>query len=165
MDFWSTVQSVRVVSITPRDATSVLARLTYDWREGHSTTEDRWLSVAIVNGRLLISDSAVANSNSTVTVTAQPDSSAAQAPKMSAYDKEFLSLMSQEGWGCTDNSDAEQCQRKMVSFAHQVCSYSGVSIDVIYQNFPVPDYFGPREERRAIANAQQAYPNCTFTGS
>ncbi len=49
--------------------------------------------------------------------------------------------------------------------AHQVCSYSGVSIDVIYQNFPLPSYFGPREDRRAIANAQQAYPNCTFTGS
>ena len=42
------------------------------------------------------------------------------------------------------------------------CSYS-VSIDVIYQNRTF-SYFGPREERRAIANAQQAYPNCTFTG-
>jgi hypothetical protein len=165
LDFWSTVQSVRVISITPRDAASVLARLTYDWKDGHSTTEDRWLSITNVDGRMLISDSAIANASSNASVTAQPGFPGTSGPTMSPYDREFLSLMAQEGWGCTDNSDAEQCQRQMVSFAHQVCSYSGVSLDVIYQNFPLPSYFGPREERRAIANAQQAYPNCTFTGS
>ena len=164
LDFWSTVQSVRLVSVTPRDATSVLARLTYDWKDGHSTTEDRWLAMEVLNDHILIADSAVATSNSTVTVTAAPTTTQS-APELSRYDQEFLSLMAQEGWGCTDNSDPNECQRQMVSFAHQVCSYSGVSIDVIYQNFPVPSYFGPREERRAIANAQQAYPNCTFTGS
>ena len=86
-------------------------------------------------------------------------------PGLSAYDLNFLSLMSQEGWGCTDNSDAEQCRKQMVSFAHQICSYSGQPIDLIYQNFGLPSFLGPREERRAIANAEQAYPNCTFTGS
>ena len=73
--------------------------------------------------------------------------------------------MSQEGWGCTDNSGTEQCKKQMVSFAHQICSYSGQPIDLIYQNFGLPAFLGPREERRAIANAEQAYPNCTFTGS
>ena len=86
-------------------------------------------------------------------------------PGFSAYDENFLSLMSQEGWGCTDNSGAEQCKKQMVSFAHQICSYSGQPIDLIYQNFGLPAFLGPREERRAIANAEQAYPNCTFKGS
>ena len=86
-------------------------------------------------------------------------------PGFSAYDQNFLSLMSQEGWGCTDNSGREQCKKQMVSFAHQICSYTGQPIDLIYQNFGLPAFLGPREERRAIANAEQAYPNCTFTGS
>jgi hypothetical protein len=29
--------------------------------------------------------------------------------------------------------------------------------------FGIPEFFGPREEGRAIANAETAYPNCTFT--
>lgn len=102
---------------------------------------------------------------STVTVQATPPPTTISIPGPSVYDQKFLSLMSQEGWGCTDNSDAEQCRKEMVSFAHQVCSCSGEPIALIYQNFPVPSFFGGREERRAIANAQQAYPNCTFTGS
>lgn len=99
------------------------------------------------------------------TVTVPPPGAVTSIPGPSIYDQNFLSLMSQEGWGCTDNSDAEQCRKQMVSFAHQICSYSGQSIDLIYQNFGLPSFLGPREERRAIANAEQAYPNCTFTGS
>ena len=101
----------------------------------------------------------------TVTVPAAPPPTVTSAPGPSVYDQNFLTLMSQEGWGCTDNSDAEQCKKEMLSFAHQICSYSGQPIDLIYQNFGLPSFFGPREERRAIANAEQAYPNCTFTGS
>jgi hypothetical protein len=86
-------------------------------------------------------------------------------PGFSAHDENFLSLMSQQGWGCTDNSGAEQCKKQMVSFAHQICSYSDQPIDRVYQNFGLPAFLGPREERRAIENAEQAYPNCTFTGS
>jgi hypothetical protein len=100
----------------------------------------------------------------TVTVQATPPPTVTSTPGLSVYDQNFLSLMSQEGWGCTDNSDAEQCRKQMVSFAHQICSYSGQPIDLIYQNFGLPSFLGPREERRAIANASQAYPNCTFTG-
>ena len=101
----------------------------------------------------------------TVTVQATPPPTVTSTPGPSAYDLNFLSLMAQEGWGCTDNSDAETCKKEMLSFAHQICSYSGQPISLIYQNFGLPSYFGPREERRAIANAEQAYPNCTFTGS
>jgi hypothetical protein len=100
-----------------------------------------------------------------VIVTAAPLAPPVVIPGLSVYDQNFLSLMSQEGWGCTDNSGAEQCRKQMVSFAHQICSYSGQPIDLIYQNFGLPSFLGPREERRAIANAEQAYPNCTFTGS
>jgi hypothetical protein len=100
-----------------------------------------------------------------VVVTAAPPAPTAVVPGLSVYDQNFLSLMSQEGWGCTDNSGAEQCNKQMVSFAHQICSYSGQPIDLIYENFGLPSFLGPREERRAIANAEQAYPNCTFTGS
>jgi len=80
LDFWSSVDSVRVISIGSRDAASVLAHLTYDWKDGHSTTEDRWLSMAVGNGGILITDSGVANSNTTVTVTATQASPANPAP-------------------------------------------------------------------------------------
>lgn len=99
------------------------------------------------------------------TVAPSTAPAATPTPGFSAYDENFLSLMSQEGWGCTDNSGRGQCKKQMVSFAHQICSYSGQPIDLIYQNFGLPAFLGPREERRAIANAEQAYPNCTFTGS
>ena len=99
------------------------------------------------------------------TVALQTPAAAAPTPGFSAYDEQFLSLMTQEGWGCTDNSSAEQCKNQMVNFAHQICTYSGQPIDVIYQEFDLPAFLGPREERGAIAKAEQAYPNCTFTGS
>jgi hypothetical protein len=83
----------------------------------------------------------------------------------SVYDKAFLDLMAQEGWTCTDTQDHEQCGKEMLSFAHQACSYSGQSYSFLYQTFGLPSMFGPREMRRALANASQAYPNCTFTGS
>lgn len=55
--FWSSIQSVRLISVSPRDATSVVARLSYLRRDGVVDTEDRWLSVVAEDGRLLIYDS------------------------------------------------------------------------------------------------------------
>jgi hypothetical protein len=46
-----------LVAVTPRDATSVTARIRYVLREGRTDTEDRWLSVVPTNGQLLIYDS------------------------------------------------------------------------------------------------------------
>lgn len=57
LSFWSTIESVSLLSVTPRDATSVVARLRYVLRDGGVDTEDRWLSVVVVGGRLLIYDS------------------------------------------------------------------------------------------------------------
>ena len=57
LDFWATIQSVVVVSVVPRDATSVVAELTYVRRDGTSSTERRWLQMALVNGAMLIDDS------------------------------------------------------------------------------------------------------------
>lgn len=83
----------------------------------------------------------------------------------SQYDRAYLDLMAQEGWGCTDGSDREQCAHQMLSFAHQVCSYTPQSYSFFYQIFGLPPYFGPREMRRAILNASIAYPNCVVTGT
>lgn len=55
--FWSTIQSVSLLSVTPRDATSVVARVRYVLRDGRVDTEDRWLSVVSKDSRLLIYDS------------------------------------------------------------------------------------------------------------
>ena len=55
--FWSTIQAVTLLSVTPRDATSVTARVSYVLRDGRVDTEDRWLSVVPKDGRLLIYDS------------------------------------------------------------------------------------------------------------
>jgi serine/threonine-protein kinase len=57
LGFWSTIQSVSVLSISPRDANSVVATIRYVLRDGRVDTENRWLSVVPVNGKLLIYDS------------------------------------------------------------------------------------------------------------
>jgi len=51
------VASVTLLSVSPRDSTSVVARLRYVRRDGGVDTEDRWLSVVPKDGTLLIYDS------------------------------------------------------------------------------------------------------------
>ena len=57
LGFWSSIQSVSVLAINPRDANSVVATIRYVLNDGRIDTENRWLSVAPVNGKLLIYDS------------------------------------------------------------------------------------------------------------
>jgi serine/threonine-protein kinase len=57
LDFWSTIQTVSVLSVTPRDANSVVATIRYVLKDGRVDTESRWLSVVPRNGELLIYDS------------------------------------------------------------------------------------------------------------
>lgn len=57
LGFWSTAQSVTVLSVTPRGADSVTVRLRYVMKDGRVDTEDRWLSVVSADGRLLVYDS------------------------------------------------------------------------------------------------------------
>lgn len=57
LDFWATIQSVTLISVTPRDDTSVVARLRYVRLDGQSDNEDRWLRLVLVNGTMLIYDS------------------------------------------------------------------------------------------------------------
>lgn len=62
LGFWSTIQSVAVLSVSPRDAGSVVATLRYVLNDGRIDTENRWLSVVVdpssaTGGRLLIYDS------------------------------------------------------------------------------------------------------------
>jgi len=57
LGFWSTAQSVTVLSVTPRDPTSVTVRLRYVMNDGRIDTEDRWLSTVVVDGKLLVYDS------------------------------------------------------------------------------------------------------------
>ena len=57
LGFWSTIQSVSVLAIAPRDANSVVATLRYVLTDGRVDTENRWLSVVAENSRLLIYDS------------------------------------------------------------------------------------------------------------
>ena len=60
LNFWSTIRSVEVLAVSPRDATSVVARLRYVSADGRTSTENRWLSVTLDDGRPLIADSALA---------------------------------------------------------------------------------------------------------
>ena len=57
LDFWASIQSVTLVSVSPRDATSVVAQLKYVRRNGTSDSENRWLKMALVNGAMLIDES------------------------------------------------------------------------------------------------------------
>jgi serine/threonine-protein kinase len=57
LNFWSSIESVSLISITERDSASVTARLRYVLRDGRIDTEDRWLSAVVKNGQPLIYDS------------------------------------------------------------------------------------------------------------
>lgn len=57
LGFWSTIESVSVLSVTPRDADSVVATIRYVLKDGRVDTENRWLSVVPGAGKLLIHDS------------------------------------------------------------------------------------------------------------
>ncbi|OBF13028.1 serine/threonine-protein kinase [Mycobacterium sp. ACS4331] len=56
-NFWAGVHKVEVLSVSPRDADSVVARIRYVVKGGRNDTEDRWLKVVPVDGRLLVHDS------------------------------------------------------------------------------------------------------------
>jgi hypothetical protein len=57
--FWSTLRSGTVLSVRPRDNSSVVAHLEYVGNDGHVLTEDRWFRVLSVDGDLLIADSEI----------------------------------------------------------------------------------------------------------
>jgi serine/threonine-protein kinase len=76
LDFWSTIESVIVISISPRDPTSVTARLSYVRRGGQTDAEDRWLRVALVDGAILLHES---ERISAVSQTALPNTSSVSA--------------------------------------------------------------------------------------
>lgn len=72
VDFWATIQSVTVLSLSPRDANSVVAELKYVRRNGTSNTEKRWLKMASVNGVMLLDESDRVGSVSGSSSPAQP---------------------------------------------------------------------------------------------
>jgi serine/threonine-protein kinase len=57
LDFWATIQSVTVITVSPRDATSVIAQCKYVKKDGQSFTDNRWLRMVLVNGQMLVDDS------------------------------------------------------------------------------------------------------------
>jgi serine/threonine protein kinase, bacterial len=57
--FWSTVRTVTVTSVSPRDSSSVVAHLHYVFTDGHELSEDRWYRIVVVDGALLIADSEI----------------------------------------------------------------------------------------------------------
>ena len=57
LDFWATIQSVTVISVSPRDATSVIAQCKYVKKDGQSFTDNRWLRMVLVNGQMQVDDS------------------------------------------------------------------------------------------------------------
>jgi hypothetical protein len=74
--FWSTIESVNVISISPRDSTSVTARLGYVRRGGQTDVEDRWLRVALVDGAIMLHESERIGG---VSQTARPGTSSVSA--------------------------------------------------------------------------------------
>jgi serine/threonine protein kinase, bacterial len=57
LQFWSTIRSVSVVTIAPRDGSSVVTHMEYVQTDGKVFSDDRWFRVVSVDGKLLISDS------------------------------------------------------------------------------------------------------------
>ena len=57
LGFWSGLESVTVLSVSPRDASSVLVRLRYTRPDGTTDTENRSVTITSENGQLWISGS------------------------------------------------------------------------------------------------------------
>ncbi|WP_433678412.1 serine/threonine-protein kinase [Nocardia sp. CA-119907] len=55
--FWSTVRSVSVGAVTPNGENRAVVSLTYNLKNGSTTSENRWIQVSSDNGRLLIAAS------------------------------------------------------------------------------------------------------------
>jgi Protein kinase domain/PknH-like extracellular domain len=89
LDFWASIQSVTVVSVSPRDATSVVAQLKYVRQNGTSDSENRWLKLALVNGAMLLDESDRAGSVSGSPTSPPPSPVAASFPA-SAIDSIML---------------------------------------------------------------------------
>jgi serine/threonine protein kinase len=80
INFWATIYSVTLVSVSPRDATSVIARVKYVPRTGQPSTEDRWLRMTLVNGTMLLDGSGrigAVNESTTAPLTTGPISASA----------------------------------------------------------------------------------------
>ncbi|WP_445164454.1 sensor domain-containing protein [Mycobacterium sp. Dal123C01] len=80
LNFWATINSVTLVSVSPRDDTSVIARVRYIPRSGQPSTEDRWLRMTLVNGALLLDGSGrigAVNESTTAPPTTGPISASA----------------------------------------------------------------------------------------
>ena len=86
LDFWATIQSVTLISVGPRDTTSVIAQLRYVRQNGQSDTEDRWLNVVLKNGLMLIYDSGLIGSTGTPTPSPSPITTATQLVTAVAVD-------------------------------------------------------------------------------
>ena len=56
-DFWSSIRSVSVDSVTPRGEMSVSAQLTYTLRNGSTNSEQRWFEIERSDDKLIIADS------------------------------------------------------------------------------------------------------------
>jgi serine/threonine protein kinase len=78
-NFWSTLRSVTVIAVNPRDTTSVTATLNYLRKDGRSDTEDRWLRMALVDGRMLL-DESVRVSAAALPSSAGPSTTSAAVP-------------------------------------------------------------------------------------
>ncbi|MFI6365511.1 serine/threonine-protein kinase [Nocardia sp. NPDC050630] len=57
--FWSTVRSVSVGGVTPNGENRAVVSLTYNLKNGSTSSENRWIQVTSDNGRLLIVASGV----------------------------------------------------------------------------------------------------------
>lgn len=55
--FWRSIDAVSVGAVSPRDATSVSAQLTYTLSNGRTSSETRWFEIEPADGRMLITDS------------------------------------------------------------------------------------------------------------
>jgi len=56
-EFWATIEVVKLLAVRPRDANSVTVTLKYFKKNGDTDTEDRWLSMVVNGGKILIDDS------------------------------------------------------------------------------------------------------------
>lgn len=57
LDWWASVDSVTVLSVSPRDASSVVVRLRFVMNDRRTDTEDRWLSFDPGPDGLVVRDS------------------------------------------------------------------------------------------------------------
>jgi serine/threonine protein kinase len=168
VNFWSKIRYVQVDSITPRDPTSVVARLTYTRLNGTTATEDRWLKMTLVDGKMLLDESGRIGAANEPT-TAPPTSSSQPPPTANAQtidqmlsngsgagERPIVSGLHNQGYGYLDYGLVSQAWDRTCWWFGGAHGASSIAVDAAKQDL-IGMRFTSREADAIIGIAMKVH--------